>query len=74
MDPQETSEMCGVCHRTWETVVTMGLKGINTARFPAYRLTSSPCFSLQDRRIAWLMQPSSDAFVKWRKRIALRAT
>jgi len=52
MDPQETSEMCGVCHRTWETVVTMGLKGINTARFPAYRLTSSPCFSLNDRRIA----------------------
>jgi hypothetical protein len=52
MDPQETSEVCGVCHRTWETVVTMGLKGINTARFPAYRLTSSPCFSLQDRRIA----------------------
>lgn len=52
MDPQETSEMCGVCHRTWETVVMMGLKGINTARFPAYRLASSACFSLQDRRIA----------------------
>jgi hypothetical protein len=52
MDAQETNEMCGVCHRTWETVVTAGLKGINTARFPAYRLTNSPCFSPQDRRIA----------------------
>ncbi len=52
MDAQETSEMCGVCHRTWETVVTMGLKGINTARFPVYRLTNSACFLLTDRRIA----------------------
>lgn len=52
MDPQETNEFCGVCHRTWETVMTMGLRGINNARFPPYRLTNSPCFSLEDRRIA----------------------
>jgi len=52
MDPQQTSEFCGACHRTWQTVMMMGIKGINTARFPAYRLTNSPCFSLDDRRIA----------------------
>lgn len=52
MDAQDTNEMCGVCHRTWEDVMTMGIKGINNVRFPPYRLTNSPCFSLTDRRIA----------------------
>ncbi len=52
MDPQQANEMCGTCHRTWETVMMMGLKGINNARFPPYRLTNSACFSLDDRRIA----------------------
>jgi hypothetical protein len=52
MDAQETNEMCGVCHRTWEAVMMMGVKGINNARFPPYRLTNSPCFSVTDRRIA----------------------
>ncbi len=52
MGPQEASEFCGVCHRTWDTVMNMGIKGINTARFPSYRLTNSKCFSLDDPRIA----------------------
>ena len=52
MDPQQSNEFCGACHRTWEAVMMMGIMGINTARFPAYRLTNSPCFSLDDRRIA----------------------
>ncbi len=52
MTPQESNEFCGACHRTWETVMMMGIKGINNARFPAYRLTSSPCFSLDDKRIS----------------------
>jgi hypothetical protein len=52
MDPQQSNEFCGACHRTWQTVMMLGIKGINTARFPAYRLTSSPCFSLDDQRIA----------------------
>jgi Cytochrome c554 and c-prime len=52
MDPEETNEMCGVCHRTWEAVMTAGLSGLNTVRFPPYRLSISKCFSLQDRRIA----------------------
>jgi hypothetical protein len=54
MDPQQANEMCGTCHRTWETVMIMGLKGPNNARFPPYRLTNSACFSLDDRRISCL--------------------
>lgn len=54
MDPQQANEMCGTCHRTWETVMIMGLKGPNNARFPPYRLANSSCFSLDDRRISCL--------------------
>jgi len=52
MDAQQSNEFCGTCHRTWQTVMTMGIKGINTARFPSYRIAGSPCFSLDDRRIS----------------------
>ena len=52
MSPDQSNEFCGTCHRTWQTVASMGIKGINTSRFPAYRITSSLCFSLDDRRIA----------------------
>jgi hypothetical protein len=52
MTPQESNEFCGACHRTWEAVMMMGIQGINNARFPAYRLTNSPCYSLDDPRIA----------------------
>jgi hypothetical protein len=52
MTPQESNEFCGACHRTWEAVMMMGIKGINNARFPAYRLTNSACFSLDDARIS----------------------
>jgi hypothetical protein len=52
MDPQQSNDFCGTCHRTWQTVAMMGIRGVNTSRFPAYRLTSSPCFSLDDRRIS----------------------
>jgi hypothetical protein len=52
MDPQASNEFCGTCHRTWQTVAMMGIKGINTARFPAYRITGSPCFSPDDARIS----------------------
>lgn len=54
MDPEQANEMCGTCHRTWETVMIMGLKGPNNARFPPYRLANSSCFSLDDRRISCL--------------------
>lgn len=52
MDPEQSNEFCGSCHRTWQTVMMMRIKGINTARFPAYRLTNSQCYSLTDQRIS----------------------
>lgn len=52
MSPQESNEFCGACHRTWEAVMMMGIKGINNARFPAYRLTNSACFSLDNPKIS----------------------
>ena len=52
MAPQESNEFCGACHRTWEAVMMMGIRGPNNARFPSYRLTNSKCFSLDDRRIS----------------------
>lgn len=52
MDPQQSNEFCGACHRTWEAVMMMGLKGPNTARFPSYRITNSKCFSIEDTRIS----------------------
>lgn len=49
---EEQLNLCGRCHRTWETVVSQSLKGINTIRFQPYRLTNSKCYSEKDRRIA----------------------
>ena len=52
MAPRQSNEFCGACHRTWEAVTLMGIKGPNTARFPSYRLTNSACYSLDDARIS----------------------
>jgi hypothetical protein len=52
LSPRESNEFCGTCHRTYQTVMTMGVRGINTARFPSYRIVGSPCFSLDDPRIS----------------------
>jgi hypothetical protein len=52
MDAQEASEFCGVCHRTWEAVMLMGIKGVENVRFTPYRLALSKCFAVDDRRIA----------------------
>jgi len=47
---EEISEFCGQCHRTWEQVMLMGVRGINTIRFQPYRLTLSKCYDAGDRR------------------------
>ncbi len=52
MDAQEANEMCGACHRTWDQVKQMGVKGVNNVRFMPYRLSNSRCFSPADARIA----------------------
>jgi hypothetical protein len=52
MDAQEASEFCGSCHRSWDAVMLMGIKGVETVRFAPYRLALSKCFSVDDKRIA----------------------
>ena len=52
MSAEETNDLCGSCHRTWETITLMKIRGVNNIRFQPYRLTNSQCFLSGDRRIA----------------------
>ncbi len=49
---EDISELCGACHRTWEQVMLMKLKGVNTVRFQPFRLSQSRCYNPADRRIS----------------------
>lgn len=52
MTAEETSNFCGNCHRSWETVVRSHTWGHVNVRFQPYRLANSLCFVGDDRRIA----------------------
>lgn len=47
-----SQQYCGACHRSWEQVSLMGLRGIGNVRFQPYRITYSPCYDPEDRRIS----------------------
>jgi hypothetical protein len=49
---EETSELCGHCHRTWEQITINGPRGVGNVRFQPYRLTNSKCYDAEDRRIS----------------------
>jgi hypothetical protein len=49
---EETSELCGRCHRTWEQITINGPRGVGNVRFQPYRLTNSKCYDTEDRRIS----------------------
>lgn len=49
---EETNDLCGSCHRTWETVMLLQIRGTANVRFQPYRLTNSKCFLSGDSRIA----------------------
>ena len=49
---EETNDLCGSCHRTWETIMLLKIRGTSNVRFQPYRLTNSPCFLSGDSRIA----------------------
>jgi hypothetical protein len=51
---EDLLNFCGACHRTWEQVGLMGLRGVNNVRFQPYRLTNSKCYDVDDRRISCL--------------------
>jgi hypothetical protein len=50
--PEEVSNFCGQCHRTWERVVRDRLRGEINVRFQPYRLANSQCYDGGDRRMS----------------------
>jgi hypothetical protein len=52
LSTEDMSNFCGSCHRTWEQVALMGLRGVNNVRFQPYRLTNSKCYDSEDQRIS----------------------
>lgn len=47
-----SQQFCGACHRSWETVMTQGQKGVGNVRFQPYRLHFSKCYDSEDARIS----------------------
>jgi hypothetical protein len=52
LSPEEISNFCGQCHRTWERVVRDRLRGEINVRFQPYRLANSKCYDGGDRRMS----------------------
>ncbi len=52
MSAEDTSNYCGQCHRTWETVVRSHWSGQSDVRFQPYRLANSRCYNGTDARIS----------------------
>lgn len=52
LSAEDTSNNCGQCHRTWETVVRSHWRGQADVRFQPYRLANSRCFNGTDARIS----------------------
>lgn len=52
MSAESMSNFCGQCHRSWETVVRNGWRGVPDVRFQPYRLANSRCFNGTDPRIS----------------------
>ena len=46
------SDFCGTCHRTWEQVALMNIRGVFNVRFQPYRLANSKCYDSDDKRIS----------------------
>ena len=51
LGPVATVDFCGACHRTSVDVAFLGISGIFTLRFPAYRLQASRCWTKPDARL-----------------------
>lgn len=52
LSPENISNFCGQCHRTWETVLRNNWHGEINVRFQPYRLANSKCFDGTDARIS----------------------
>ncbi len=52
LKPKEQTDFCGACHRTWWDVKLLDVQGLDNVRFHPYRLQSSRCWTVDDKRIA----------------------
>ena len=52
LSPEDLSNFCGQCHRTWETVMRNRWRGPINVRFQPYRLANSKCFDGVDPRMS----------------------
>ena len=52
MTAAQSVALCGACHRTWDMVMMLDLRGVSTVRFQPYRLSQSKCYSAADPRIS----------------------
>jgi cytochrome c554/c'-like protein len=52
LSTEEVSDFCGACHRTWEDVALLNIRGVFNVRFQPYRLTNSKCYDPDDSRIS----------------------
>jgi hypothetical protein len=53
LNPVDSVDFCGACHRTWEDVITAGAMGmgVSNVRFAPYRLENSRCWGTGDARL-----------------------
>lgn len=51
LNPVESVDFCGACHRTWWDVTLGGSTGLKSLRFPPYRLENSRCWGKGDARL-----------------------
>lgn len=53
LDPVDSVDFCGACHRTWQDVVMNGFDktGTFSVRFAPYRLENSRCWGKGDARL-----------------------
>ena len=54
LDPADSVDFCGACHRAWADVMETGMVGITTVRFQPYRLEKSRCWGEGNARITCL--------------------
>lgn len=51
LNPVDSVDFCGSCHRTWWDVTLTGSSGIKSLRFPPYRIENSRCWGKGDARL-----------------------
>jgi hypothetical protein len=51
LNPVDSVDFCGSCHRTWWDVTLSGATGLKSLRFPPYRIENSRCWGKGDARL-----------------------